>query len=92
MRGAPPGVEMDSQPEEDHEAKVEEGVEDPDTPSIEAAAGSHPRPALHHLTRHWLPEDERGEGVLERFGAPTLEAARHMVRYVLAYCGVVLRG
>ncbi|KFM22578.1 hypothetical protein F751_4222 [Auxenochlorella protothecoides] len=39
-----------------------------------------PRPTLHHLTRHWLPEEERGASVLDRFGASSLEAARHAVR------------
>lgn len=73
-------MQMGSERGVSQEPKEEDEVEDPETPSIEAVSGPHPRPALHHLTRHWLPEDERGEGVLDRFGAPTLEAARHMVR------------
>ncbi len=52
-------------------------------PAVEAAAGGevhHPPQGLHHLTRHWLPEEARGEAVLQRLGAPDIRTAEHMIR------------
>lgn len=42
--------------------------------------GQPPRPGLHHLTRHWLAEEDRGEVVLQRLGAPDVRTAEQMVR------------
>lgn len=41
---------------------------------------AHHPPGLHHLTRHWLPEEARGEAVLHRMGAPDMRTAEHMIR------------
>lgn len=49
----------------------------------EGGAGSTPPlpGGLHHLTRHWLPEQERGgEEVLQRFGADSSKAAEQMIK------------
>lgn len=49
-----------------------------------AEQGQGPPQGLHHLTRHWLPEEARGgEAVLERLGAPDVKAAEQMIRWVL---------
>lgn len=69
-----------------------EPVQQPAPPGAEPAPGAeqgqHP-PGLHHLTRHWLPEEARGEAVLERLGAPDIKTAEQMIRWVLgeAECG-----
>lgn len=60
---------------------VQGSPETPQTQTSGPGSDQAPRTVLHHLTRHWLPEDERGgEAMLHRFGAPSLEAARHAVR------------
>lgn len=55
-----------------------------------AGEGEPPPPhGLHHLTRHWLPEEVRGEVVLQRLGAADIRAAEQMIRWVgasLAAC------
>ena len=62
-----------------------------DVPAVEPAMaavatggeeqGDPPPAGLHHLTRHWLPEDERGEAaVLQRLGAPDVRTAETMIR------------
>jgi len=35
---------------------------------------------LHHLTRHWIAPDNRGERAISRLGAADMKAAEHMVR------------
>lgn len=54
----------------------------PAAAAIAAAGGEphHPPQGLHHLTRHWLPEEARGEAVLQRLGAPDIRTAEHMIR------------
>lgn len=43
--------------------------------------GQAPRAGpLHHLTRHYIPEAERGEAVLGRLGAPDIRTAEQLVR------------
>ena len=54
-------------------------------PAVAAGEGEQSDPSLptglHHLTRHWLPEDERGEAaVLNRLGAPDVRAAEAMIK------------
>lgn len=42
--------------------------------------GHTPPHGLHHLTRHWLPDEARGEAVLQRLGAPDMRSAEQMIR------------
>lgn len=45
-------------------------------------AAQHPPQGLHHLTRHWLPDEARGEAVLQRLGASDVRAAEQLIRCV----------
>ncbi|GAB4818238.1 hypothetical protein N2152v2_005284 [Parachlorella kessleri] len=45
-----------------------------------AGSTAHLPTGLHHLTRHWLPEGQRGEAVLQQLGAADLKAADHMIK------------
>lgn len=53
---------------------------DIDGPASLAGVPAHLPAGLHHLTRHWLPEGQRGEAVLRQLGAADLKAADHLIK------------
>ena len=67
--------------EEEEEEEAEEEEEGAAATPTAAGEGAAPLPGgLHHLTRHWLPETDRGEAVLQRLGADSIKAAEHMIK------------
>jgi hypothetical protein len=38
------------------------------------------RPKLHHLTRHWLPPEDRGTSAIEHMGASSVKEAEQKIR------------
>jgi hypothetical protein len=77
---SPPSAELSIPP-----SPVGQGAAPQPPPQQQLANGEPPPQGLHHLTRHWLPEEVRGEAVLQRLGAPDVRAAEQMIRWVLAF-------
>lgn len=78
---APTAAAEAREPQE--QALQEPPEEPPGVPVAEQGEhAQHPPQGLHHLTRHWLPDEARGEAVLEHLRAPDMRTAEQMIRCV----------
>jgi hypothetical protein len=58
------GPEEEQEPQQEEEEQHEDGH----------------RPKLHHLTRHWLPPEDRGNSAIEHMGASSVKEAEQKIR------------
>lgn len=85
-----------------HEQSSQEGIAEagasaaavgtPAAPALQDDDAQPTRRGMHHLTRHWLPDDARGDAVLQRLGASDVRSAEQMIRCVsVSACLIILR-